>query len=56
MNEIPEKQLALEYEKKLKGLFKEHKRKTKIKSKKTKSKSKSKQYNTYGGKRKTRKT
>lgn len=37
INEINEKQLASEYEKKIKDLFKERKRNTKSKSKKTKS-------------------
>jgi hypothetical protein len=37
MSEINEKQLASEYEKKIKDLFKERKRNTKSKSKKTKS-------------------
>ena len=37
INEINEKQLASEYEKKIKDLFKERKRKTKSKSKKTMS-------------------
>jgi hypothetical protein len=37
INEINEKQLASEYEKKIKDLFKERKRKSKSKSKTTKS-------------------
>uniref|UniRef100_A0A6C0HBD9 Uncharacterized protein n=1 Tax=viral metagenome TaxID=1070528 RepID=A0A6C0HBD9_9ZZZZ len=47
MGEINEKQLASEYEKKIKDLFKERKRNSKSKSKKTKSK----EYNIIGGKK-----